>query len=197
MKKITAWLLTALLAAGSCVSVFAAESDATEAVTIGDADGDGTITIGDVTLIQQFAAEIAAQDAIQTTAADVNRDGVVSIDDATIIQRYLAEFIADFDEWKPEEPVDPLVMEPTELTLEPGESAKLNASAAAEFVSGDTAVATVDADGNVTAVNAGETVITATDEYGQTASCTVSVRITPPSKLTVSQPMLALGVGES
>ncbi|MBQ3988561.1 MAG: dockerin type I repeat-containing protein, partial [Ruminococcus sp.] len=105
MKKITAWLLTALLAAGSCVSVFAAESDATEAVTIGDADGDGTITIGDVTLIQQFAAEIAAQDAIQTTAADVNRDGVVGIDDATIIQRYLAEFIADFDEWKPEEPV--------------------------------------------------------------------------------------------
>ena len=197
MKKITAWLLTALLAAGSCITAFAAESDMPETVMIGDADSDGSITIGDVTLIQQFAAESAAEDAIDMTAADVNRDGVVGIDDATIIQRYLAEFIADFDEWKPEEPVAPLTVEPSALTLEPGESAKLSASADAEFFSGDTAVATVDADGNVTAVNAGETVITATDEYGQTASCTVSVRITPPSKLTVSQPMLALGVGES
>ena len=107
MKKITAWLLTALLAAGSGVSVFAAESDMPETVMIGDADSDGSITIGDVTLIQQIAAESAAEDAIDMTAADVNRDGVVSIDDATIIQRYLAEFIADFDEWKPEEPVDP------------------------------------------------------------------------------------------
>ena len=158
MKKIAAWLLVTLLAAGSCITAFAAEGDMPETVMIGDADSDGSITIGDVTLIQQFAAESAAEDAIDMTAADVNRDGVVGIDDATIIQRYLAEFIADFDEWKPEEPVDPLVMEPTELTLEPGESAKLNASAAAEFVSGDTAVATVDADGNVTAVNAGETV---------------------------------------
>ena len=144
MKKIAAWLLTALLAAGSCITAFAAEDDMPETVMIGDADSDGSITIGDVTLTQQFAAEIAAQDAIQTTAADVNRDGVVSIDDATIIQRYLAEFIADFDEWKPEEPVDPLVMEPSALTLEPGESAKLSASADAEFFSGDTAVATVE-----------------------------------------------------
>ena len=196
MKKITALLLVALLAAGSCITAFAAESGVPEAVTIGDANSDGSITIEDVTVIQQFAAKFVAETAIDTAAADVNRDKTVNIDDATIIQRYLAAFIADFDEWKPAEPVAPLTLEPSTLTLEPEKSAKLNASAAATFVSGDTNVAVVDADGNVTAVNLGETVITATDENGQTASSTVSVRITPPAKLTVSQPLLALGVGE-
>ena len=196
MKKITALLLAALLAAGSCITAFAAESGVPEAVTIGDANSDGSITIEDVTVIQQFAAKFVAETAIDTAAADVNRDKTVNIDDATIIQRYLAAFIADFDEWKPAEPVAPLTLEPSTLTLEPEKSAKLNASAAATFVSGDTNVAVVDADGNVTAVNLGETVITATDENGQTASSTVSVRITPPAKLTVSQPLLALGVGE-
>ena len=166
-----------------------------EAVTIGDANSDGSITIEDVTVIQRFAAKFVAETAIDTAAADVNRDKTVNIDDATIIQRYLAAFIADFDEWKPAEPVAPLTLEPSTLTLEPEKSAKLNASAAATFVSGDTNVAVVDADGNVTAVNLGETVITATDENGQTASSRVSVRITPPAKLTVSQPLLALGVG--
>ena len=196
MKKIMALLLVALLAAGSCITAFAAESGVPEAVTIGDANSDGSITIEDVTVIQQFAAKFVAETAIDTAAADVNRDKTVNIDDATIIQRYLAAFIADFDEWKPAEPVAPLTLEPSTLTLEPEKSAKLNASAAATFVSGDTNVAVVDADGNVTAVNLGETVITATDENGQTASSTVSVRITPPAKLTVSQPLLALGVGE-
>ena len=196
MKKITALLLVALLAAGSCITAFAAESGVPEAVTIGDANSDGSITIEDVTVIQRFAAKFVAETAIDTAAADVNRDKTVNIDDATIIQRYLAAFIADFDEWKPAEPVAPLTLEPSTLTLEPEKSAKLNASAAATFVSGDTNVAVVDADGNVTAVNLGETVITATDENGQTASSTVSVRITPPAKLTVSQPLLALGVGE-
>ena len=196
MKKITALLLVALLAAGSCITAFAAESGVPEAVTIGDANSDGSITIEDVTVIQQFAAKFVAETAIDTAAADVNRDKTVNIDDATIIQRYLAAFIADFDEWKPAEPVAPLTLEPSTLTLEPEKSAKLNASAAATFVSGDTNVAVVDADGNVTAVNLGETVITATDENGQTASSRVSVRITPPAKLTVSQPLLALGVGE-
>ena len=196
MKKIMALLLAALLAAGSCITAFAAESGVPEAVTIGDANSDGSITIEDVTVIQQFAAKFVAETAIDTAAADVNRDKTVNIDDATIIQRYLAAFIADFDEWKPAEPVAPLTLEPSTLTLEPEKSAKLNASAAATFVSGDTNVAVVDADGNVTAVNLGETVITATDENGQTASSTVSVRITPPAKLTVSQPLLALGVGE-
>ncbi len=43
MKKITALLLVALLAAGSCITAFAAESGVPEAVTIGDANSDGSM----------------------------------------------------------------------------------------------------------------------------------------------------------
>ncbi len=60
---------------------------------IGDANGDGRVTIDDVTQIQKFVAELVELTPDQVIAADTNCDGRVTIDDATNIQKYLAEII--------------------------------------------------------------------------------------------------------
>ena len=62
-------------------------------VMIGDIDGNGRITIEDVTLVQKFIAELETFDQRQTVAADTNGDGMITIEDATMIQKYIAELI--------------------------------------------------------------------------------------------------------
>ena len=59
---------------------------------IGDINGDGNITIGDVTEIQRHLAELIHFPDEQLVLADTNGDGKVDINDATHLQKYLAEF---------------------------------------------------------------------------------------------------------
>lgn len=61
----------------------------------GDVDGDGSVTISDVTEIQRYIAELRQLDDRAFLAADVNGDGDVTVTDATLVQRYLAEFIRE------------------------------------------------------------------------------------------------------
>ncbi len=56
----------------------------------GDVNGDGKITIDDVTLIQKASIGLVELTDIQIIAADVSGDGRISIVDATMIQKYLA-----------------------------------------------------------------------------------------------------------
>ena len=56
----------------------------------GDADGDGNVSISDVTSVQRAIAELY-DDAFDAKAADVDGDGKVTVNDATLIQYYLAE----------------------------------------------------------------------------------------------------------
>ena len=65
-------------------------------VKLGDANGDGSVNINDVTAIQAHKAEIYAFDELQLLAADVNYDGKADIEDATLIQSYLAEYAVDY-----------------------------------------------------------------------------------------------------
>ena len=58
---------------------------------IGDTNGDGIISIGDVTEIQKYLAELVPFTDKQLALADTNGDGGVGIDDATHLQKYLAE----------------------------------------------------------------------------------------------------------
>ena len=60
-------------------------------VLLGDADGDGEITISDVTMIQKYIADYNMPDNFQIKACDVNGDGNVNINDATEIQCFLAD----------------------------------------------------------------------------------------------------------
>lgn len=67
-----------------------------DGVKLGDADGDGVVTINDVTAIQQHVADMKYLEGIYLYAADVNRDGVTNISDATDLQRFLAEYEAEY-----------------------------------------------------------------------------------------------------
>ena len=57
---------------------------------VGDADGNRTINISDVTAIQKYLAGASVPEAFSIEAADVNQDFTVTIDDATLVQFYLA-----------------------------------------------------------------------------------------------------------
>lgn len=67
-----------------------------DGVKLGETDGDGHVTISDVTAIQRHIADLELIDGIYLYAADVNRDVVVDITDATELQRFLAEFDVDY-----------------------------------------------------------------------------------------------------
>ena len=60
-------------------------------IILGDADGDGKVTINDATMIQKYLAEFDMPDNFVLKACDTNGNGSVTISDVTAIQRYLAE----------------------------------------------------------------------------------------------------------
>ena len=64
----------------------------TPLLTIGDIDGNRSITISDVTEIQRYIAELIDFSNEQLLLADTNGDSKVDIGDATHLQKYLAEF---------------------------------------------------------------------------------------------------------
>lgn len=67
-----------------------------DSVLLGDANGDGSVNINDVTTIQRHLAEMETLEEICLHAADANQDGTVDIEDATTIQMYLAEYEMDY-----------------------------------------------------------------------------------------------------
>ena len=65
-------------------------------VLLGDANGDGAVTISDATLVQRHLAELCSLTDEQYAAADLNGDGILSIDDVTLLQRYVAEYSVEY-----------------------------------------------------------------------------------------------------
>lgn len=59
-------------------------------VMLGDVDGDGKVSIDDVTDIQKYIANTMNFTEKQIALADVDKNGTVSIDDVTLIQKHLA-----------------------------------------------------------------------------------------------------------
>lgn len=60
-----------------------------EAYLLGDADGDGEVTIIDATYIQRWLVRLSLPSALDESGADTNGDGVVKITDVTYLQRWL------------------------------------------------------------------------------------------------------------
>ena len=54
-----------------------------------DINGDGSVNVNDVTMIQKFAVELEAFDETQMRMADVNKDETVNVIDATMLQKLL------------------------------------------------------------------------------------------------------------
>lgn len=60
---------------------------------IGDADGDGEVTVKDVTYIQLYLANLLSEDNIDLTVCDVDNDGEINVKDATYIQLQIANLL--------------------------------------------------------------------------------------------------------
>ena len=56
----------------------------------GDVNGDGQVTVKDVTLLKQFLAKWKVE--INKSNADVNGDGEVTVKDVTLLKQYLAKW---------------------------------------------------------------------------------------------------------
>ncbi|MEE1263355.1 hypothetical protein [Ruminococcus sp.] len=90
MKKIVILAAAAFVAA---VTAFSATASAGSSNTYikGDADGNGTVNVNDVTAVQRVLAELDSDsDGKITKRADIDGGGL-SISDATAIQYYLAD----------------------------------------------------------------------------------------------------------
>lgn len=62
----------------------------------GDADGDGKLSIADVTYIQKYLAGLITENEIDCKAANISGTGTISIDDSTDIQKKLAGIDIDW-----------------------------------------------------------------------------------------------------
>ncbi len=60
---------------------------------LGDADGDGEVTVKDVTYIQLYLANLLSEDSIDLSVCDVDNDGEINVKDATYIQLRLANLL--------------------------------------------------------------------------------------------------------
>ncbi len=100
LRKIKAALLcAAILTIAGTVTVFAGNASSGRAAAnciLGDADGDGTVTINDVTCIQMTVAEIPLSAGASENGADVDGNGEIEISDATLIQQWLAEMTTPY-----------------------------------------------------------------------------------------------------
>ena len=146
-KRITAVILAVLIAALMTIPTLSAaaeettDSDSGKVILLGDADGDGEVTILDATRIQRWLASLTDMTDDELKAADADGDGDVTILDATRIQRWLAGFTvespigepidgesADPTETPTEAPTEPVTEAPTEAPTETPTEAPTEAS---------------------------------------------------------------------
>lgn len=65
-------------------------------ITLGDVDGDGTISVADAIFVIRKALELIDLDAEQMIAADVDANGQIGVDDALLICRHALGLIEGF-----------------------------------------------------------------------------------------------------
>ena len=100
---------------GIAVLMLAGTIASAAANLLGDADGDGEVTILDATSIQRSLAGLSVSDKYSAQAADVDGDTEESILDATHIQRWLASLDTPYHIGEPlGGPTQPPTETPTE-----------------------------------------------------------------------------------
>ena len=125
IRKITLALISAAaLFLFGTVTVFAGNTLAksnsnSEGYILGDANGDGYVTISDVTSIQMLLVELPVGDDFSEYAADVDGDGEIKLEDAETIQKWVAEIelpysIGEFIEFPVATTAQPTTEAPTQ-----------------------------------------------------------------------------------
>ncbi len=120
---ITAACIAAALLAGTLLLQTNASADS---YITGDADGDGVVSVLDVTCVQRMLARLESADADKVLRSDTDGNGL-DIADATAIQRYLAEYddspvgqtVITPDPTKPTDPTVAETTDPDELPFVP------------------------------------------------------------------------------
>lgn len=121
LRRITSIVLCAAVMFLLGTAAFAAQSapdGAAAGYWLGDADGDGKVTVLDATTIQKKLASISVH-YYNEAAANVDGDAKVTVLDATNIQKYLAHISVPYPigEWfddPTEPPTDPVTEPATE-----------------------------------------------------------------------------------
>lgn len=156
-----------------------------------DMDKNGTTDITDCTYLQLYLA--GYDNPIDPSIADVNQDGKINILDVTQLQLLLAEL--DFSPTVPPE----IKLNTEQLTLGAGEQYSLHTVNTGDqnctYTTSNPVVASVTADGTITALSKGTATITVTAESGAGANCTLTVK-DAPDKVTLNISEISLGLGE-
>lgn len=179
MKKSKFAIIISMAFAILAMSVFSVISAGAKAA---DIDGDGTIGIGDTTLIQKVLAGLKEPNDNFFEIADADEDGRVGIDDATYIQKYIAGLL---DEPSGKEP-ESVKLSKESLTLKVGNTYTISGSTdladysgGFEWKSSNPLVAAVSGDSSdsavISAMMLGTTDITVRTDNGKTAICKVTV----------------------
>lgn len=92
--KIASTVLS-LAFATSIIPICSASAAETQKTILGDANGDGTISILDATEVQKLIVNEKSMTDTQELTTDVNEDGTTSITDATAIQKYIVGDLKD------------------------------------------------------------------------------------------------------
>ena len=137
-----------------------------------DVNCDGNITTADAQLIYSYILG-TADDSLTTEQVDINGDG--KVDTADVVAVYVA--MKDFVD------VASVTLSHSEVSMERGESLQLTATInpsnatfqALTWKSSATSVATVDANGEITANGVGTATITVAAANGVKATCVVTV----------------------
>ena len=142
--------------------------------TIGDANEDGNVSVGDLTYVVSIIMDRIEQGE-DISLYDVDGDGIITIDDVVSI----ADIILGYNV---EPAVRLLELSATELTIGIDETTRLNhkvipykMDSNLTWSSSNENVVTVTGDGILTAVNAGTAVVTVADVGGLSAECVVTV----------------------
>ena len=94
-KAIAAFVSAVTLILSAAPSLTASAAETKTAWVKGDANGDGYVSISDVTCIQNYLADFPV--GIVLDSADVTCDGKIAVSDATNIQRFLAGLPSSLD----------------------------------------------------------------------------------------------------
>lgn len=170
-KKSIATILSVSILASVSVSVSAANT----LTILGDVDSNQIVDSADAMKLLQYLESGGSLNQTQKWAGDVNQDGALNQSDVQLILDYISGKASGFAQRVTVSLSDSTLdlTEGTSYTLKATLSKAVNGSM--KWTSSDSSVASVDSNGTVKALKAGQTVITVEIFNGMTASCTVKV----------------------